>query len=89
METTAEPAASPPRTTAPTDSYAIRVTEDRIDVWKYRVSFAESDGEWVYEETLDREDEPRLSIESTALGSPASDGYWLYSQTYTCTLECK
>lgn len=83
------PKVSPNRSDIIPETYAIYVNDQHVHVWQYRVSISEPDGEWNFVETLDRDDEPELSLEYTTPMPPSSDGYWLYSKTYNCELDCE
>lgn len=83
------PPTEPPRTSAAPDSYAIYVREATIHVWVYRVNAASPEGEWQFLESLDREDDPFLTLEYAKLAAPAVDGYWIYSRSYECKLACE
>jgi hypothetical protein len=79
---------TPPRDDVRPESYGIRVTDDTVRVWQYRVTLAEPDGEWHHVETLDQTDQPRLSLEYATVAPPHEDGYWIYSKSYDCALDC-
>lgn len=64
------------------------MTDDRVAVWQYQVSFSNPDGEWEHVESLDHEHRPLLSLESAELGAPGDD-YWLFTRRYDCTLDCE
>ena len=70
------------------ESYAVYVTDGGIDVWQYRVDFADPGGKWNFVERLDREDDPKLSMDFATPTAPGPDGYWIYSRTYDCELDC-
>lgn len=89
MASTESPATEPPRTNVIPGSYAINVTDEYVHAWEYRVNASAQDGEWHFLETLDRADEPRLSLEYASLASPAEAGYWIYSRSYDCELDCE
>jgi hypothetical protein len=65
----------PPREEARPESFAIHVTSDYVQVWQYRASISEPEGEWNHVETLDQANGPRLSLEYAALEAPTDDGY--------------
>lgn len=88
MANTDIPVPDPPREDAIPGTYAVRVTENAIHVWEYRVTVADPDGDWQFVETLDRGDDPRLSIEYAELSPGTEDGHWVYSRTYDCELDC-
>jgi hypothetical protein len=79
----------PPRADVRPESYAIRVTDGQIRVWQYRATLTDPDGEWHHVETLDRESDPRLSLDQAIVDAPGDDGYWIYSKSYDCTLDCQ
>lgn len=86
---TTVPNVSPDRNDVISDTYAIYVDDEHIDVWQYRINVSEPDGEWYFVETLDRDNDPKLSLEYAALTSPTEDGYWIYSKSYDCELDCE
>jgi hypothetical protein len=88
MAHTGSAATEPPRTDVIPGSYAINVTDDVIHAWVYRVSASAQDGTWTHLETLDRDDDPRLSLTYARPPSPAEGGYWIYSRSYDCELDC-
>lgn len=85
---TSTPSITPNRDTVIPETYAVYVTDTRIRVWQYRVRISDPDGTWDFVETLDRDDDPRLSLEYVEPMAPTSDGYWLYSRSYDCELDC-
>ncbi|WP_311172117.1 hypothetical protein [Halobellus ordinarius] len=87
IETTPEP--TPTRNDVIPDSYAVYVDPGRIYVWQYRVNISEPDGQWYFVETLDRDNDPKLSMDHASLMPPTGDGYWIYSRTYDCELDCE
>jgi hypothetical protein len=86
----AAPDATPARSDAIPDTYAIYVDEEHIHVWQYRVTVSEPDGTWQFVESLDRSDDtPSLSLEYATPMAPAADGYWIYSKSYNCEIDCE
>jgi len=79
----------PPRTDVRPESYAVRVTDERVRVWQYRATLSEPDGEWHHVETLGRNNEPRLSLDYATVAAPDDDGYWIYSKSYDCSMDCE
>ena len=79
---------APNRDSAVPDSYAIRVDDQGVDVWQYRVDLEEPDGAWRFVETHDIEDNLRVSLDLATLEPPTEDGYWVYSRTYDCETDC-
>ena len=89
METnTTREGPTPNRDTAVPNSYAIRVDEQGVDVWQYRVDLEEPGGAWRFVETHDSEDDLRVSLELATLTPPSENGYWVYSRTYDCETDC-
>jgi len=88
MASTDVPATEPPREDAIPETYAVRVTDEYVHVWEYRATVAEPDGAWQFVETLDRDDDPRLSLEYAEFALDTSDGHWVYSRTYDCERDC-
>jgi hypothetical protein len=80
---------SPDRTDVIPETFAIYVTDQYVQVWQYRIGLSRPNGEWVFVETLNRDDEPRLSLEYAQPMPPASEGYWIYSKSYDCELDCE
>jgi hypothetical protein len=83
------PEPTPERTDVIPDSYAVYVTDEWVHISEYRVSVSEPDGAWYPVETLDRDNEPKLSLDHATPMPPESDGYWIYSRTYNCELNCE
>jgi hypothetical protein len=71
------------------DTYAVYVGTQQIHVWQYRVDVSEPDGRWRFVETLDRDDDPKLSLEYATPMAPNANGYWIYSRSYDCELDCE
>jgi len=88
MASTETPATEPPREDAILETYAVQVTDEHVHVWEYRATVAEPDGGWQFVETLDRDDDPRLSLEYAEFTLDAADGHWVYSRSYDCELDC-
>jgi hypothetical protein len=88
MANTDVPATEPPRDEALPETYAVRVTDDAVHVWEYRATVADRTGDWQFVETLDRDDDPRLSLEYAELSPGTADGHWVYSRSYDCQLDC-
>jgi hypothetical protein len=88
MASTDVPATDPPREDAIAETYAVQVTDEHVHVWEYRATVPEPDGAWQFVETLDREDDPRLSLEYAEFTAGTVDGYWVYSRDYDCELDC-
>jgi hypothetical protein len=86
---TIQPEVTPERSDAIPDSYAVYVESQHIYVWQYRVNVSSPDGEWYFVETLDRDDNPKLSMEHATPMAPTADGYWIYSRSYDCELDCE
>lgn len=80
---------APDRSEVIPDSYAVYVTDRQIHVWQYLVTVSAPDGEWNFVETLDHDDDPRLSVSYATLTPPTDDGYWIYSTSYDCELDCE
>ncbi|MFD1684893.1 hypothetical protein [Halobellus litoreus] len=90
METSATaPDPTPERADVIPDSYAVHVGAERIDVWQYRITISDPDGAWHFVETLDREKDPKLSMDQASPMPPTAAGYWIYSRTYDCELDCE
>jgi len=85
----AQPTRSPDRSEAIPESYAVYVTDRQIQVWQYRVDVSAPDGKWHFVETLDRADDPRLSVDHATLMPPTADGYWIHCKSYDCELDCE
>jgi hypothetical protein len=88
MASTDVPTTEPPREDAIPETYAVRVTDEHVRVWEYRATVAEPDGAWQFVETLDRGDDPRLSLEYAEFTTGTADGHWVYSRDYDCELDC-
>jgi hypothetical protein len=88
MASTDVPATEPPRDEAIPRTYALRVTDDYVHVWEYRPTVTDPDGDWQFVEALDRDDDPRLSLEYAELRTGTTDGHWVYSRTYDCEFDC-
>jgi hypothetical protein len=86
---TSVPNVSPKRSDVISETYAIYVDDTYVHVWQYRVTVSEPDGKWYFVETLDRDDDPRLSLEYATPMSPTAEGYWIYSKSYDCELDCE
>ena len=86
-EHTAKPETTPDRDDVLPETYAVYVDEQYIHAFQYRINISEPDGEWYHVETLDRENDPRLTVEHARPMPPASDGYWLYTKSYDCEME--
>lgn len=84
-----QPSPTPERSEVIPDSYGVYVNETQIHVWQYRVNVSAPDGEWYFVETLDRDDDPRLTISYAMVTPPTAEGYWIYSTTYDCELACE
>jgi len=80
---------APDREAAIPESYAVYVGDRSIDVWQYRLTVADPDGEWHFHERLDRENDPRLSLDFAQVTPPSPEGYWIYSKSYDCELDCE
>jgi hypothetical protein len=80
---------TPNQTDVIPDSYGIHVMDEQIHVWQYRIGVTEPAGQWRFVETLDRTDDPKLSLEYASPMAPATDGYWIYSRSYDCELDCE
>jgi len=83
------PEPTPARTDVIPESYAVYVTAEWVYVWQYRVNIAEPDGEWYFIERLDRDTDPKLSLDHASPMPPESEEYWIYSRTYSCELDCE
>jgi hypothetical protein len=83
------PSPAPDRTDIVAGSYAVYVGRQQIRVWQYRVNVEEPDGKWCFIESLDVDDDPRLSLEWLQPTPPGADGYWLYADSYECELDCE
>jgi hypothetical protein len=83
------PSISPHRDDVLPDTYGIYVTDQHIHVWQFRVTLSDPDGEWYFVETLNRDSDPRLSLDQATPMAPGADGYWMYSRSYDCTLDCE
>jgi hypothetical protein len=88
IDTSSSEVKNPPRDDVRPESYGIRVTDEAVYIWQYRVTLAEPDGEWHHVETLDQTDQPRLSLEYVTVAPPDEDGYWIYSKSCDCALDC-
>jgi hypothetical protein len=86
---TATPNVSPTKDDVRPETYAVYVDDEFIHVFQYRVTLSERDGEWYFVETLDRDNDPRLSLESATPQPPRGDSYWIYGRSYDCTLDCE
>lgn len=86
---TSHPKPEPARSDVIPKSYAVYVTTARIHVWQYRATIAEPDGAWHFVETLDRANDPKLSMDHASPMPATPDGYWIYSRTYDCELDCE
>ena len=82
------PEPTPERTDAIPESYAVYVTTEWINVWQYRVNLSEPEGAWYFVESLDRANDPKLSLDHATPTAPTPEGYWIYSRTYSCELDC-
>lgn len=80
---------APDRDDAVSGSYAIRVDDERIDVWQYRVDVGDPDGSWRFVEAHGAEGDLRVSLEIATLTPPTGDGYWVYSRSYDCETDCR
>ncbi|MEF8843155.1 MAG: hypothetical protein V5A62_16270 [Haloarculaceae archaeon] len=83
------PNETPNQTDAIPDTYAIYVDDEQIHLWQYRVEVFEPDGQWYFVETLDRDNDPELSLEYATPMAPTAGGYWIYSRSYDCELDCE
>ncbi len=83
------PEPTPNRTDVIPESYAVYVTAEWVHVWQYRITVSEPDGEWYFAETLDRDNDPKLSLDHASPMPPTPEGYWIYSRTYNCELDCE
>jgi|GEM_PF-1749919 len=88
MASSDAPTAKPPREDAIPETYAVRVTDTDIHVWEYRATVADPEGDWQFVETLDRADDPHLSLEYAELSPGTEEGHWVYSRTYDCEIDC-
>lgn len=88
MDTDTRRAPTPDRTDVIPESYAVRVTEDRIAVWQYRVGIDDPDGAWTFVEMLDTAEDPKLSLDQARPMPPEDGGYWIYGSSYDCELDC-
>lgn len=86
---TDRPRPNPERSETIPESYAVYVNDRRIHVWQYRVDISEPDGQWHFVETLDRADDPKLSLDHATPTAPDGDGYWIYSRSYSCEIDCE
>ncbi|MBB6647643.1 hypothetical protein [Halobellus ruber] len=86
---TAHPEPKPDRGDVIPESFAVYVTAEWVHVWQYRVNVSEPDGAWYFVETLDRANDPKLSMDHASPTAPTPDGYWIYSRTYDCELDCE
>ena len=84
---TSHPEPTPDRTDVIPESYAVYVTEEWVHVWQYRVNISEPEGTWCFVETLNRENDPKLSLDHASPLAPTPDGYWIYSRTYHCETD--
>jgi len=80
---------TPNQTDVIPDTYAIRVDDEQIQVWQYRIDVSEPDGQWRFVETLDLDNDPELSLAYATPMAPSADGYWIYSRSYDCELDCE
>jgi hypothetical protein len=83
------PGPTPERTDIIPESYAVYVTAEWVHVWQYRANISEPEGTWYSVETLDRKNDPKLSLDHATPMPPTPDGYWIYSRTYDCELNCE
>jgi len=86
---TTSPTATPDRTDVPPETFAIHVIDEQIDVWQYCITISSPDGEWDAVETLELDDEPRLSLKYARPVAATEDGYWMYSREYSCEKDCE
>lgn len=83
----APPNVSPPRDAAMPESYAVYVVDERIHVWQYRADVT-GETDWRFVETVNRDGDPRLTLEYAELTAPTPGGYWVYTKSYDCTMDC-
>ena len=88
MASTATQSNRPPRSDVGPGTYAIRVEEDGMAVWEYRVGIDSPAGAWARVERLDHADQTRLNLEYAMLTPPDVGGYWVYATSYVCELDC-
>jgi len=88
MSSKTAPNVSPNRDDVRPDTYAVYVDDDDIHVFQYRVTISDREGAWYFVETLNHENDPRLSLDLATPMSPSKGGYWIYSKTYDCQLDC-
>lgn len=79
---------TPPRDEVVPDHYAIRVTDEWLQVWQYRDRGLDPGGEWHHVQTLLPDEDTRLSVEWARPESPTDDGYWVYCRSYECQRGC-
>ena len=82
------PEPTPERTDVIPESYAVYVTDEWVHISQYRVNVSEPDGAWYPVETLDRDNEPKLSLDHATPMPPASDGSCIHRRTYNREPHC-
>lgn len=50
---------------------------------------SEPNGQWHVVETLDRDNDPELSLEYATPMAPTAGGNRIYSRSYDCELDCE